>query len=262
MNPKPTRLLALLMAAALLAGCASSAERKEARAKKENMVATQLQLAATYLQRGQIEVAKENINRALAVDPDHSQANNMMALLQWRQKDYDAAERHFRQALRADDNNAEAQNNFGAFLCERGRVEEAEDWFKLALTNPLYSTPAAANENAGLCLMKKQAYAKAEPYFREALKIDPKRSASLYQMALISYQSGRTLAARGFMQRFFQQGSEDTPEVLLLAVKIERALKNKNEEASYALRLRARFPTSPEAQQLQQLQKPRTATKG
>jgi type IV pilus assembly protein PilF len=256
------RLLAVLLAATLVTACASSAERKEARVKKENMVATQLQLAATYLQRGQIEVAKENIDRALAIDPDHSQANNMMALVQWRLKDYDVAERHFRRALRADDKNAEAQNNFGAFLCERGQVEEAEDWFKLALANPQYSTPAAANENAGLCLMKKQALVKAESYFREALKIEPKRPASLYQMAIISYQSGRALAARGFMQRFFQLGSEDTPEVLLLAVKIERALKNKNEEASYALRLRARFPTSPEAQQLQRLQKPRTATKG
>lgn len=258
MNPNPMRLLALLMAVSLLPACASSAERQEAQARKERKIGTQLQLAANYMQRGQLDVAKENLERALEIDSNDSQANNMMALLQWRLKDYDAAERYFRHALRVRDDNAEAQNNFGTFLCERGRVEEAEEWFKLALANPLYSTPAWANENAGRCLMKKQDYAKAEPYFREALKIEPNRPASLYNMAAISYQAGRTLAARGFIQRFFQ-AAEDTPEALLLAVKIEQTLKNKNEEASYALRLRARFPTSPEAQQLL---KPRSGKKG
>ena len=69
-------------------------------------------------------------------------------------------------------------------------------------------------------------------------------------MARISYDGGRTVAARGFIQRYFQAG-QDTPEALLLAVYIERALKNKDDEASYAVRLRGKFPTSPEAQQLQ-----------
>jgi type IV pilus assembly protein PilF len=241
--------IVLLVAASFLFGCASTAEREAEAERKERMIQTNLQLAANYIQRGQLEDAKGFIDRALQVDPGHSQANNIMAVLQWRLKDYDAAERHFRRAIRTQDN-AEAQNNFGAFLCERNRVEEAEERFKAALTNPLYRTPAAANENAGLCLMKRQLYARAEPYFREALRIESTRPISLYQMARITYDTGRALAARGFIQRFFQ-ASEDTPEALLLAVQIERSLNNRNEEASYALRLRARFPTSPEAQQVQ-----------
>jgi type IV pilus assembly protein PilF len=71
-------------------------------------------------------------------------------------------------------------------------------------------------------------------------------------MARISLDSGQVLSARGFIERYFQ-AAEDTPESLLLAVKIERALRNKNAEASYALRLRGKFPTSPEARQLQTL---------
>jgi type IV pilus assembly protein PilF len=43
---------------------------------------------------------------------------------------------------------------------------------------------------------------------------------------------------------------------LLLAVKIERILQNKNAEASYALRLRGKFPTSPEVAQLRVLPAP------
>jgi len=62
-------------------------------------------------------------------------------------------------------------------------------------------------------------------------------------------KAGKRLPARGFIERYFQS-AEDTPESLLLAVRIERALGNKNAEASYALRLRSKFPASPEAGQL------------
>ncbi len=241
---------ACVLVALLAVGCASTAEREAAEARRAQLVQTNIQLANGYLQRGQLEFAKEKLDKALSIDAYDSQANNMMAVLQWRLKNYEAAEQHFKRAVREDQQNAEAQNNYGAFLCERDRVEEAEVWFRRAVANPLYRTPALAYENAGLCFVKVRAYDKAEANFREALRIDPALPNSLYHMARISYDAGRTLAARGFIQRYFQ-AAQDTPEALLLAVQIERALKNKDEEASYALRLRGKFPTSPEAQQLQ-----------
>lgn len=233
----------------LMAGCVSTAEREADQARRERLVQTNIQLANGYLQRGQVDFAKEKLDKALAIDPENSQANNMMAVLQWRFKDYAAAERYFERAVGEDKKNAEAQNNYGAFLCERNRVQEAEKYFRLAVANPLYKTPAAAYENAGICFYKVKSLAKAESSFRHALKIDPELPGSLYHMALICYESGRTLAARGFLQRYFH-AAPDTPQALLLAVHVERALKNKDEEASYALRLRGKFPKSPEARQL------------
>jgi len=243
------RAAPLILLALLVAGCASSAQREAEEARRARLLDTHIQLANSYLQRGQLKFAKENLEKALAIDADDSQANNMMAVLQWQLKDYAAAERYFNKAVRHSAKNAEAQNNFGAFLCERNRVAEAEVWFRRAIANPLYSTPALANENAGLCFLKVKALDKAEAYFREALRLEPVLPASLLNMARITFDSGRTLAARGFIQRYFQ-AADDTPEALLLAVHIERTLKNKDDEASYAVRLRGKFPTSPEAQQL------------
>lgn len=239
-----------LSALVLLAACASTAEREAEDAKRQRLVDTNVQLAAGYLQRGQLEFAREKLEKALAIDPDSPNANSTMALLQWRLRDYRAAETHFQRAVRVEKDNGEAHNNYGVFLCERGRVEEAVNRFKQAISDPLYSTPAVANQNAGLCLMKTGAAAAAEPYFREALRINPQSVPALEQMARISMESGKPLAARGFMQRYFQAGGADTPETLWLAVRIERALGHKNEEASYALRLRAKFPDSPEAKRL------------
>jgi type IV pilus assembly protein PilF len=247
-----TRVFGAILIGTLLMGCASSQERKALKARKENVVILNTQLAATYLQRGRPEIALDNISKALALAPNDSQANNVMALLQWHLKQNDVADRYFRRALKSQPGNSEARNNYGAFLCERGEVDKAVKQFELALTNPLYTTPAQANLNAGLCLMKKPAPVMAESYFRETLKLDPKRKAALYQMAKISYDSGKTYSARGFIQRFFEIAN-DTPESLLLAVKIEGKLRAKDAEASYALRLRGKFPDSPETQELHKL---------
>lgn len=49
----------------------------------------------------------------------------------------------------------------------------------------------------------------------------------------------------------------DTPESLLLAYRIETALRDHNAAASYALRLRNRFPEAAEVQRLHAKPSPR-----
>lgn len=234
----------------MLAACGTGGRAADD-AREQRVVETNVQLAVGYMQRGQLDVAKEKLDKALAADPDSSAANNAMGLLMWQFKNYPEAERYLRNAANKGAETPDAQNNYGSFLCDRGRIDEAEIWFQKAVVNPLYRTRATAYENAGLCQMKKPAPKAAEKYFREALALNPKLPQSLYNMARISFDLGRALAARGFIQRYFQEAT-DTPEALLLAVKIERALHNRNEEASYALRLRGKFPESPEAKVLKQ----------
>lgn len=245
------RLALIVLLVLSVGGCASSAERQDARERRERLASTHTQLGVSYLQRGQLEAAKENLEKALELEPDDIHANSMMALLQWRLKNHIQAEKHFRKSLLERDakGNSEAWNNFGVFLCERGQFDAAEQAFQRALADPLYQTPAEANVNAGMCQMRKPSPALAEKYFRVALEINPRQPRALLEMARISYNMGRTLSARAFMQRYFAT-TEDTPEALFLATKIEGALGNRNAEASYGMRLRGKFPESHEASQL------------
>ncbi|MBI3546101.1 MAG: type IV pilus biogenesis/stability protein PilW [Gammaproteobacteria bacterium] len=242
------KIMALLLLASLL-GCASSAERQEALDKKNKRAETHVMLGANYLQRGQLDVAKEELEKALAESPDNSQANNIMAVLQWRLKNFEQTERLFRRSLSSDPKNSSAHHNYGAFLCEQGKLDEGVQHFDIAVKDQLYPYAAEVYLNAGVCLMKKPAPKAAENYLREALRINPRLPGALYQMAKLSFDAGQSLSARAFIERYFQVGP-DSPESLLLAVKTERALKNKNAEASYALRLRNKFPDSPEAGQV------------
>lgn len=244
---------AILIVSIALTACATKREeRKALEARKENVVLLNTQLAAVYMQRKQYEVALDHVAKALALAPNDPTANNVMAVLQWNMKNYDEASKYFKKTLKVQPKNAEARNNYGAFLCELGDINEAVKQFDIALSDPQYPTPAQANLNAGMCLMKKPAPREAEPYLREALRLNPKMPDALLQMARISYDSGRTFSARGFLQRYFEV-AQDTPQSLLLAVKVESALGAKDAEASYAIRLKGKFPSSPEAQELHRL---------
>jgi len=245
MSLRPTTLLLLMT----LGACVSDEVQVASDARSSRLVETRTQLAASYMQRNQLDIALEELDKALAVDPDNSQANNVMGLLQIRLKNDAKAEQHFRKALSSQGGNAEARNNYGVFLCERGRLDEAEKQFKTALANPLYKTPEIANLNAGSCLQKKNAPELAEKFFRSALQINPKSPVALYQMAVINFNTKQFLPARAFIQRYLEVGN-DTPESLLLAVRIEHALGAKDAQAQYASRLRGKFPDSPEAKQL------------
>lgn len=247
------RPVALLVLAGLLfGGCASQVERDEKSAKLSKRVEVHTQLGATYLSRNQLDIAQQELERALAINADDSQANHIMGLLQIRLKKDDKAEQYFRRATSEQPENSDARNSYGAFLCERGRLEEADEQFRAAINNPLYKTPDQASFNAGLCQLKKPDKKAAAGYFRTTLRYNPRQPHALLELARFSFEAGEMLSARGFMQRYFEVAA-DSPEALLLAFRIERALGAKDAQASYALRLRGKYPESAEARQLRNL---------
>jgi type IV pilus assembly protein PilF len=232
----------------ILSACSStpSAQEQSEIEQTRKVVATNVRLATIYLQRNQLSFAKEKAETALKADPKSSDANNMMAILSWRLKEYDKADKYFRKAIWLQPNNSSALNNYGAFLCDRGKIDQSLQYFDRAVENPLYGSRSQALTNAGRCLVKKPDAKKAEAYFRRALKFNRNESEALLQLAKLSYQSNRLLTARGFMQRYLGTGRK-TAESLYLALRIENAMGNKQEAIDYARELQQKFPTSTEA---------------
>ncbi len=245
--------LGLVVVFALVLGACSTTASRERNAKNVKLVDIHTQLATGHLIRNQLDFALQEINKALALDDNDSQANNIMALIQARLRNDGQTEKYFKKSIAANDNNPEAHNNFAVFLCEHGRVEEAIKHFDVALANALYKTPEKASLNAGLCLKSRpRAGVSATKYFRYALNVNPRSAQALYNMAVISFESGQPLAARGYIQRYFEV-SKDTAESLWLAVRIEHALGARDAQANYALRLRGKFPASTEVKQMSKL---------
>lgn len=249
------KLLTWLLGSLLLAGCATTQPESPGEASDaDTRAAVHTELALGYLKRGQKKTALHELHQALEISPSHSQSNYVMAMLQTQLDRPEKANQYYHRALQSEPDNAVAAHDYGIFLCRRGRVEQAMDYFQRALDNPLYERKTLTRLRMGGCLMRIRTDRRgAEPYFREVLEVDPRVPSALYYMADIAYAREDYLSARAYIERYFAVAPE-TPESLLLAVKIETRLDSAEIARHYAQRLRKQFASSDEAAQLKRYQ--------
>jgi len=245
-------LLILILTLALLSACASAGNSNSNLnpAQTTNEVATSnLNLAIEYMRAGNLQTALERMKRALDADPNYYATHSAFGLLYQRLGEPAQAERHFKRAIALNPGDSGSKNNYGLFLCQNNRFDEAEKIFLAAAANPLYDTPAMAYANAGTCALMNGKAEPAEKFFRQALSIDPAIPAALIQMAQLSYDQSNFLNARGYLQRF-QAVARHTAASLLLGIRIEQELGDRNAVASYTMLLKNNFSDSVEAGQL------------
>jgi len=230
-----------------LSGCAAVPDKpKLSKEKEKELVDTYISTAGIYLRRGQLQFVKEKVDKAMALEPDNPDVNNMMALYQWRIKQTDEADRYFRRAIDADPKNPESLNNYGVFLCENGKVDEAVRYYDRAVAVPVYPARVQAYTNAAKCLESVDNFEKAEVYYANALQVNPYFPEAALGIAKIEARNGRLQEARKHIKNYFFKGRK-TPESVYLALRIEESLGNKKQATKYALQLMSKFPDSQEA---------------
>ena len=208
------------------------------------------ELASSYFELGNMGVALEEVREALKAHSDYGPAYNVAGLVYAELKQDRLAQENFQQALRIDPLDSDANNNYGRFLCDRKRVDEAVRYFLAALRNPLYRTPERSYVNAGLCLRRRGDSASAEDYFNKALKLQGAQPQALYQLADMAYSRRAYPQAKEYLMRL-EKISPANPELLWLAVRVERKLGDRHAAASYGSQLTRNFPQSKEARALQ-----------
>lgn len=239
------RRLTPLLFLFLLGGCASTVEREAADPKKAAEFNAELGLR--YMTQGNNEVAMEKLLKAVEYDSNSVNAHHYIAELYRRLERNEQAEEHYSRAASLAPNDAAILNNFGVFLCSEQRYSDGEKRFLQALKNPVWPGRDQAYENLGQCMQDKGDKAKAEQYYREALKVNPRRAKSLLAMTDISLQQGNHISARAFLQRYAAV-AQHTPQSLWLGIQIERVLGDRNALSSYGMSLRNNFPTAAETQ--------------
>ncbi|MEI6413934.1 MAG: type IV pilus biogenesis/stability protein PilW [Pseudomonadota bacterium] len=208
-----------------------------------------VQLGAAYLSKGNLPVALQNLQKALALDAKNSQAHNFMGMLQEHLGNSPQAEEHFRQAAALSPGDSDIHNAYGNFLCNQQRFEEADREFRQALDNPLFSNPWMPLTNAGQCARRSGDPVRAEGYLRRALSLNPSYSRAVAGMANAQFDQGHYPAARGYIQRYLG-AYPATPDMLWLAIRTERKLGDLKSAAQYQQTLLTRFPDAPEVQSL------------
>ena len=241
---------ALVLAACQTTGGGGANLRKDSAASEKIEAArVHTELGQKYMQQGKLEIALDNLNKALAYDSDYVNAHTVIAVLYERIGDPKQAEEHYRRAAQIKSKGGNELNNYGAFLCKVGRYDEAAGYFDRAVADPFYKTPEVALTNAGTCLLKGGKRDQAEVVLRKALDRSPDNPEALFQLASALYEKGEYFKARAFMQRFESVG-QARPESLMLGRNIELRLGNGNGASDYTRRLLQSFPESQQARAL------------
>lgn len=264
MKRLPVRQLILISVLLLAAGCAKQTLRDDAGDAdvtgnigsplvRPSPADVYIDLSGVYLREGRLTEAFMNAKKAVIVDPKLSNAHYMLALVYQRLGELDPADKSYRKAISLDSRNPVALNAYGSFLCERGNYEESDQYFQRALKNPLYSTPWIAWNNAGWCAQSAGDNERAETDYRAALQANSRFAPSLLGMAKISYENGIYMSARAYLQRYAEVAPH-TAESLWLGVQTENQLGDRNQMASYSVKLKSMYPDSEQAKYLQTIE--------
>ncbi len=238
------RLLMVLFVTVLVQACAGNDNRGPR--NSEDAAQYNAQLGAQYLQRGDLDQAREKLTKALEQDDDNALAHVTYAKLQYRVEQEDSANKHFKRALDLEPDEAEHRNSYGIYLCNVKRYALAKKQFRLAADNPYYKTPEFALDNAGICMLDAGELDEAENYLREALRTNTKFGNAYLHMAELMLRRERLTVAEAYFERYKVYGQE-TSESLWLGYKIKRSGGDVLAAENYGSQLLDKFPASAEA---------------
>jgi type IV pilus assembly protein PilF len=241
-------LLAASLPVLLLAAC-SSTSSKVATEKRHDAAAYNVQLGIAYMNQGDLERAKDKLDRAVTQDPDNADVHSASATLYARLGEADKADKEFRTALRLAPHDPRMVNNYAVYLCQSGRSDEGVKRFLEAANNPLYATPEIAYTNAGVCLHNAKRYDDARANFMHALQVRPNYAEAQYQLANLQFERGEYPAARAGIDNFIAT-YQATPDLLLLGVRVAKAQGDRLAQQKYARKLKLDFPGTDQARAL------------
>jgi type IV pilus assembly protein PilF len=252
---KDWRALCLALLCGALTACATPGGGKvgtESKAdKREDAARVRVELGQRYMQQGKLELALENLQKALEYDANYVDAQTVIAVLYERIGRIKDAGEHYARATELAPKSGAANNNYGQFLCASGHYDEAQKYFLRAMDDPFYKSPDVLYTNAGTCLLEHGGgqLDQAENDFRKALEANPKNALALYEMAKLLYAKDDFFHARAFVSRFEAIG-QPNPDALLLARNIEVKMGHADSARDYAQRLHEQFPDSEQTRSL------------
>jgi type IV pilus assembly protein PilF len=252
-----TRLLLSVTIAVVLGACVTTSDKppdtpQQKEKKRSDAAQFNVQLGIAYLHQGNIQLAKEKLDRAMKEGPQDPAVHSAMALLYDQMNKPAQADEEFRTALRLSPRDPDIVNNYAVYLCRTGRTDEGVKYFMDAAHNALYSTPAAAYTNAGVCLRSANRYEQAVEQFQKALAVRPNFAEAAFQLIDTDFTRGRVKDARAQLDRYLS-AFDATPDLLLIGVKVARAQGDRLSAERFSRRLRVDFPSSDQARLLLEL---------
>ncbi|UYZ82909.1 type IV pilus biogenesis/stability protein PilW [Entomomonas sp. E2T0] len=245
------KILLLTISCLIIAACVTEFDGKKGTLQTEKgrteAIQAYIDLAVGYVREGQTEQAKQPLLDALKLDSSSVDANATMAYIFQLEKDPIHAEEYFKKALSSEPDSARVLNNYGVFLFQQNRLPEAKQVFLKASQDNFYSGRSMIFENLGLISVQQQDWKTAEDYFQRALRLNRDRVVSILSLANVYYMQGDYANASRYYNGFVATvEGRQSPQSLLLGIRLSNALNDKVKAANYASQLEQLYPSSAE----------------
>jgi tetratricopeptide (TPR) repeat protein len=159
-------------------------------------------LGNVLLQRGNVDEAITQYQKALQIEPDYAEAHDNLGTLFVRMGRVEEGIAQFQKALRIQPDYAGAHDNLGAALLQTGKVDEAIAQFQKALQTMPES--AGAYCNLGAALLQKGKVEEAISQFQMALQIDPDHAEAHNNLGNALARLGKADEAIAHLQKALQ----------------------------------------------------------
>lgn len=204
-----------------------------------------MELAASYLQAGQAQVALEEVSQALAATPDNPDAYVLKALVLMSLQDFAGAQVSLDRAMALRPGDPNTLHNQGWLQCLQGRYAEGVAVLDRVLQQPRYAEPSKTLMAKGMCLRQAGNSDAAEKMFFQAYEMDAGNPMIAYHLADLLSQRQQWERARFYIRRV-NNSEYANAESLWLGIRVERALGDTAAVQQLASQLSRRFPGSKE----------------
>jgi type IV pilus assembly protein PilF len=229
-----------------LAACVSTETTSRSNEPSDDAAHQNYQLGAQYYRNGSFELARDRLERAIELDSRHAPAHSLLAMTYVQLGIHRLAEDNFDRAVRLAPDDKDVRNAYAVYLCQQRDYDDAIEQFDRAIGIRENDSAWIEMTNAGVCVSQKPDLARAEEYFRQAIRMRPTYGEALIQMAALKHRTEDNLIARAFLQRYLE-ANPSSSAVLYLAVQIETGLGDDRAATNYMNELLRDFPESPEA---------------
>ncbi|MGV6806713.1 MAG: type IV pilus biogenesis/stability protein PilW [bacterium] len=240
----------------VLVGCASSSSTLSTSATaREDMnprLRSRLDLAAEYLRKGNHLGARDHLSKALDIDASEPQIYDLLALMYYKELEYELAEKNYRKAISVDPGFTRGYNNLGSFLYSRQRYKEACRYLERAGEDVDYVLRANVFYKLGLCKVQLADAEGAAQAFRKSLALNGRQAEPYLELAYLSFQQGNNQEAAQYLGAHNQLREQPSARGLWLGVRLDHLTGDLDARDSQGLALKKLFPDSREAEAYRQ----------
>ena len=163
--------------------------------------------AADRHQTGALEEAEKGYRTVLAVEPENTDALQLLGVLRHQQGDSNEAIQLIKKALKGAPKNPQCHHNLASVFNALGRLDEAEKHFRKAIG--LDPDEAEFHANLGIVMGQKDRDEEAIECFENALRIAPNSPAANRELGDIWLRREHYERAERYLRTYLEGGDED-----------------------------------------------------